>query len=603
MADEEIRFGDNDRLAALVAHLVGAELLVLLTDTAGLLTEDPRRTATGSLIEEVVEIDHELERIAGGPGTRGGQRGHGLEAGRGQDRRVVGGGGGHRRRLPARGAGRGDRVGARRGDPVPAPGPAPAGPQAVDRLRRRGRRGPSWSTPGPAGPWSSGAARCCRPGWSSVRGDFDADDAVEIAGPDGAVFAKGLVRHARPTRWPTWAGRRSDELPDGRRPPRWSTATIWSCSTEPEPAGRPGHGGADRPASTLTRCHRAHLTTMIDLGRRAKAASRVLARASSARPGRGPATVRRPARAAVGPASSTANAADVGRAERPGPTPPPSTGCASTPAGWPAMADGLRKVAALPDPVGEVVDGWVRPNGLRVERVRVPLGRGRHHLREPAQRDQRRRRPVPQGRATPSCCGARRRPSPPTWPSPAVLRDGLAKAGLPDDAVGLVEDTSRDVGGGVHAARRVHRLPDPPGRAVAASPSVREHATVPYVIDGAGNCHVYVDARRRPRHGRVHRGQRQDPAARGVQRGRDAPRPPGRWPRPSCPGWPGPCAGVDLLGDAATRAVLPGRGRGHRRGLRHRVPGPHPVGGRGRRPRRGHRPHRPVTARATPRPS
>ena len=43
VADEEIRFGDNDRLAALVAHLVGAELLVLLTDTAGLLTEDPRR--------------------------------------------------------------------------------------------------------------------------------------------------------------------------------------------------------------------------------------------------------------------------------------------------------------------------------------------------------------------------------------------------------------------------------------------------------------------------------------------------------------------------------------------------------------------------------
>jgi len=39
-----------------------------------------------------------------------------------------------------------------------------------------------------------------------------------------------------------------------------------------------------------------------------------------------------------------------------------------------AMAAGLRKVAALPDPVGEVVEGWVRPNGLRVTRVRVPLG-------------------------------------------------------------------------------------------------------------------------------------------------------------------------------------------------------------------------------------
>ncbi|MGH9093441.1 MAG: glutamate 5-kinase, partial [Acidimicrobiales bacterium] len=61
VADEEIRFGDNDRLSALVAHLVGAELLVLLTDTAGLHTADPRQVAEASLIEEVVEIDARLE--------------------------------------------------------------------------------------------------------------------------------------------------------------------------------------------------------------------------------------------------------------------------------------------------------------------------------------------------------------------------------------------------------------------------------------------------------------------------------------------------------------------------------------------------------------
>src|SRR5207244_13219481 len=45
-----------------------------------------------------------------------------------------------------------------------------------------------------------------------------------------------------------------------------------------------------------------------------------------------------------------------------------------SPARIEAMADGLRRLAALPDPVGEVVEGWVRPNGLRVSRVRVPLG-------------------------------------------------------------------------------------------------------------------------------------------------------------------------------------------------------------------------------------
>ena len=98
VADEEIRFGDNDRLAALVAHLVGADLLVLLTDTPGLLTADPRLVAEASLIEEVIEIDHALEALAGGPGSRGGQRRHGLQARGGQDRDLVGRRGGHRRR-------------------------------------------------------------------------------------------------------------------------------------------------------------------------------------------------------------------------------------------------------------------------------------------------------------------------------------------------------------------------------------------------------------------------------------------------------------------------------------------------------------------------
>src|SRR5258707_13062560 len=69
VADDEIRFGDNDRLAALVAHLVNADVLVMLTDTPGLLTADPRLDEEASLIEEIVEVDHELERVAGASGT------------------------------------------------------------------------------------------------------------------------------------------------------------------------------------------------------------------------------------------------------------------------------------------------------------------------------------------------------------------------------------------------------------------------------------------------------------------------------------------------------------------------------------------------------
>src|SRR5581483_2873276 len=69
IADDEIRFGDNDRLAALVAHLIGAEVLVLLTDTAGVFTADPRLDAEASLIEEILEVDHAMEAAAGGTGS------------------------------------------------------------------------------------------------------------------------------------------------------------------------------------------------------------------------------------------------------------------------------------------------------------------------------------------------------------------------------------------------------------------------------------------------------------------------------------------------------------------------------------------------------
>ena len=75
VADDEIRWGDNDRLAALVANLVQADLLVLLTDTAGVLTEDPRRNSNASLIEEIVEFDHYLTSRAGGAGTQRGSGG------------------------------------------------------------------------------------------------------------------------------------------------------------------------------------------------------------------------------------------------------------------------------------------------------------------------------------------------------------------------------------------------------------------------------------------------------------------------------------------------------------------------------------------------
>ena len=75
----------------------GADLLVLLTDTPGLFTADPRLDAEASLIEEIVEVDAALEAVAGGAGTDAGERRHGEQARGGEDRRVVGRARGDRR--------------------------------------------------------------------------------------------------------------------------------------------------------------------------------------------------------------------------------------------------------------------------------------------------------------------------------------------------------------------------------------------------------------------------------------------------------------------------------------------------------------------------
>lgn len=75
IASDELRFGDNDRIAALVAHMTQADLLILLTDTDGVFTADPRRHAEASLIDEILEVDEALESVAGGAGSGRGSGG------------------------------------------------------------------------------------------------------------------------------------------------------------------------------------------------------------------------------------------------------------------------------------------------------------------------------------------------------------------------------------------------------------------------------------------------------------------------------------------------------------------------------------------------
>jgi glutamate 5-kinase len=75
IASDEIRFGDNDRIAALVAHSVGADALVLLTDIGGLYTADPRTDPSAKLVEQVGADDPLLSVNAGSAGTARGSGG------------------------------------------------------------------------------------------------------------------------------------------------------------------------------------------------------------------------------------------------------------------------------------------------------------------------------------------------------------------------------------------------------------------------------------------------------------------------------------------------------------------------------------------------
>jgi glutamate-5-semialdehyde dehydrogenase len=233
------------------------------------------------------------------------------------------------------------------------------------------------------------------------------------------------------------------------------------------------------------------VSTLHELGHRAKAASRELALASTAAKD---AALHAAADLLVERADEVlaANAIDVGRATEAGTTATVIDRLRLNESRILAMADGLRQVAMLPDPVGEVVDGWVRPNGLRIERVRVPLGvvgiiyENRPNVTSDAA-----------GLCVKSGNAAFLRGSSAAITSntaiAAILREGVAKAGLPEDSIVLVEETSRESATEFMRLRGIIDCLIPRGGSSLIQ-AILENSTVPYVIDGDGNCHVYVDA-------------------------------------------------------------------------------------------------------------
>lgn len=202
VTDAEIRYGDNDRIAALVATLVEADTLVLLTDTDGVLTADPNVDPNASLIDEIVEFDQQLDALAGGAGS-------------------VRGSGGMASKLTAAkiAAWSGVRTvianAQRDGVICDAVAAVPGSGTVVQPRKETLSARKLWigfAMPSVARvEVDAGAHRALKGGGTSllavgiaeVDGSFDRRNPIEIVGPDGAVFAKGLARQS------------SEELADG----------------------------------------------------------------------------------------------------------------------------------------------------------------------------------------------------------------------------------------------------------------------------------------------------------------------------------------------------------------------------------------------------
>jgi glutamate-5-semialdehyde dehydrogenase len=156
-----------------------------------------------------------------------------------------------------------------------------------------------------------------------------------------------------------------------------------------------------------------------------------------------------------------------------------------------AMADGLRDVAALPDPVGEVVRGSTLANGLELRQIRVPFGVvGIIYEARPNVTADAAGICLKSGNAVLLRGSSSARRS--NEAIVAVLRDAAASAGLPADVVQLVPGEGHESAKALMRARGLVDVLIPRGGAGLIR-SVVEESTVPVIETGVGNCHVYVD--------------------------------------------------------------------------------------------------------------
>ena len=231
--------------------------------------------------------------------------------------------------------------------------------------------------------------------------------------------------------------------------------------------------------------------SLTELAKRAKKASRELVKASSA--AKNEALLA--AADALGQASDhilSANQKDLNLAKENRIPEVLMDRLALSPARIEQMAEGLRQVAELSDPIGEVIYEYENPNQLKISQVRVPLGvvaviyESRPNVTSDSA-----------GLCIKSSNAAFLRGSGAAIFSntaiEAAMREAIEGAGLPADALILVKDTRHESAVEYMQLRKYVDCLIPRGGSKLIQ-SILDNATVPYVIDGEGNCHIYVDA-------------------------------------------------------------------------------------------------------------
>lgn len=156
-----------------------------------------------------------------------------------------------------------------------------------------------------------------------------------------------------------------------------------------------------------------------------------------------------------------------------------------------AMAEGIEQIVSLPDPVGETVWETVRPNGLKINKVRVPLGViGIIYEARPNVTADAAGLCIKSGNAVILRGGKEAINS--NIAITKVMQEAGNNAGLPDGSINIIEDTSRETANGLMRLNEYLDVIIPRGGAGLIK-AVVENATVPAIETGTGNCHVYVD--------------------------------------------------------------------------------------------------------------